>query len=150
MLHTTSIKEFFTKGRYSALGIGPSDLSNPRIVGATAPSNRGRLRSVGSPWQVVEGKTLPELVRSYNERRGASLGCRGKSTLLLPLATVQSFFVAVVSKIVRHVRELLEVGALPGGLTHKLLPSQPARFCATDARSTRIGTESSCSRGAAL
>ena len=31
--------------------------------------------------QVVEGRTLSELVSSYNRRRGGSLACRGRSTL---------------------------------------------------------------------
>ena len=57
--------------------------------------------------KVVEATTLPELVRDYNARHGAALGFRGRSTLLLPSVTLQSFFQPVVSKISAHVHGLL-------------------------------------------
>ena len=57
----------------------------------------------------LRGPPLSELVRAYNERHGTSLGFRGKSTLLLPVAVVQGLFTKVVSKIIALVRELLEV-----------------------------------------
>lgn len=56
---------------------------------------------------MVEDSTLKELVTAYNASHGAALGVRGRSTLLLPTATIQRFFLPVITKIGKHVKELL-------------------------------------------
>ena len=73
--------------------------------------------------QMVE-ETLKELVTAYNAKNGAALGVRGRSTLLLPTATIQRFFLPVITKIGNHVKELLDSlvsGSQPGLLQLSLV-----------------------------
>ncbi len=82
------------------LGFDPGAIGGPETT---------QLINVSPILDAVEDSSLSELVVSYNARRGARLGSRGKSTLLLPITMLQNFFTPVVSKIINCVRDLLEV-----------------------------------------
>ncbi len=59
--------------------------------------------------QVVEDKTLKQLVDEYNTTHGTSIKVQGKTRLLFPTEMIQAFFNPAISKCLHHVKELLDV-----------------------------------------